>query len=128
MKKLMLLFIIITGLSACSDKLVVENNSLIGDWNLTSIYADPGDGSGKWNDVMITVIQRISFKADGKFEKETINGFDYVSYQLKDKEKITFKSASGEEITMRFALEGDVLTITPQCIEGCGFKFRKMRK
>ncbi len=124
----MLLFVIITGLSACNDKLVVENNSLIGDWDLTSIYVDPGDGNGKWNDVMITVIQRISFKADGKFEKETIYGFDYVSYQLKDKETINFKSASGEEVAMRFFIDGDVLTITPKCIEGCGFRFRKLSR
>ncbi len=125
---LLFLLVIISSLSACSDKLVVENNSLIGDWNLTSIYADLGDGSGKWNDVMIAVIQRISFKADGKFEKETIYGFDYASYQLKDKETINFKSASGEEVAMRFAIDGDVLTITPPCIEGCGFKFRRMRR
>lgn len=128
MKNYILFIALIISLSACSDKTVLESQSLVGDWGLTATYADLGDGSGKWNYDMYTVIQKIAFKANGEFSKKTIDGFDYISYQIKDNENVIFKTSKGEELTMRYTLENDVLTLYPTCREGCGFKFGKLNK
>ncbi len=126
MKKLINYAVFIFFIIACDEK---ENSNIqiYGSWLLKASYADPGDGSGKYMNVSATPPQIISFSNDGKIATKDLNGFNYQSYLLRNDSMIIFKSTNNE-VSMRFSIVGDLLTINPPCIEGCGYRFQKLNK
>lgn len=70
MKQLLIILCLIGLLSSCnSDDNLSSNTSLVGEWKLIEILADPGDGSGTFSAVESE--KRIKFHQDGTF---TSNG------------------------------------------------------
>ena len=105
-------------------------NDLVGKWKLIEVYSDPGDGSGTYNPVESD--KTVEFKNNGRFisngkmcyiEIEPTEG-SKGSYSIEDN---TLTPDNCEmEFNLPFELNGNKLTISYFCIEGCGEKYEKV--
>lgn len=112
-------------LTASCEKDDVKLNNLSGKWILKKKLADPGDGSGRYQDVKGKAY--ISFKADGSVESnyEAFGMHLLKSYTIVDSITVvfSFKDVSSQPATSyRYNFAGDTLVLRPPCIEGCGLK------
>ena len=126
--------------SGCStdDNKMEEENFLLGSWQLVQAYSNPGAGAGEWNYVEDGYIY--SFSETGEFSSTRFQdcttgsftsefsllvldfGCDGFSAGIEDPEGVFVE---------KYNFEGQFLVLTPtylSCDEGCGFKFRKIRK
>lgn len=130
MKNLLLLMFCAFGFMACEDKTEVRTG-LEGTYKLTHIYADSGNGSGTYQPVNFNPSKEIVFDVNGSFSSrnftgQEINSFNYVSFEVKGDGKLIFKSANGTETSLPYVINGNELTISFFCIEGCGYRFVKL--
>jgi hypothetical protein len=114
-------------LFSCSkdDEITLSKESLIGRWNVTESYADPGDGSGKWRPVSKTdPVVYVEFKSNGDVAGNAFPNF--VSYMLKDSVTISFADKNKAIQSFPIKLQGRKLSMDYLgCIEGCGLRFEK---
>lgn len=108
-----------------------ENNSpLIGNWKLTAIYIDPGDGTGDFETV--TSAKKVSFYADGRITSsgslcEISNASETATsgtYSLTDG-TITIPDCANPNYSTSFELIDGHVIISYSCIEGCKEKYTK---
>ena len=133
MKRLIIICLIITGLTSCTDEDVyLKNTELIGKWRLIEQYLDPGDGSGTF--IPVNSKKTIEFSKKGivksngtlcRISSET----GRVSLGIfNDKDgTITPKigcNPSGYKIN--YKLVGGKLQLWYLFIEGCAQKFEKI--
>lgn len=105
-------------------------NTLIGNWKLIEVLADPGDGSGTFNAVQSSKI--ITFEnggiitSNGNLCDMSINSDDATSgtYSITD---MTFNSTncSNPDYDFTFDKNGNILIINYPCIEPCRAKYEK---
>lgn len=107
------------------------------------MYADPGDGSGKYRSVDSK--KQLIFKANGTIEVQngdlctvSIDSDNNATstYKILDKSEpsgnknrlIIFSCAVMENAPGEFSFEikGDVLTISYLCFEGCGERYKRV--
>jgi len=128
MKKV--IFILITsGILFSCKKNDEANSELIGVWNLTEIYADPGDGSGSFFDVDSD--KTITFKRNGVL----ISNGDLCELSTSSDKRTkgtysqTLSTFNSDDCTNNqdfpFELNGNTLIISYPCIEGCKAKYEK---
>lgn len=120
-----------------------ENNGITGRWKLVEVYADPGDGSGKYR--AVDSKKQLTFKADGTVEVR--NGdLCTVSIDSDNNATSTYKILNSPETSgnkkrlvifscavmenapgeSSFEIKGDVLTISYLCFEGCGERYKRI--
>lgn len=117
-----MVFIIVLAVCGCAR--LIQGGSMVGKWQLIETLADPGDGSGKWN-LSPDNSSYLTFNADG-----SVNGssdVNYIAYTLPGDNKIEFTSKDNRKQTVSYSISGDTLTIRPQCIEACGFKYLRSK-
>ncbi|MCX2839923.1 hypothetical protein OQ279_17490 [Salinimicrobium sp. MT39] len=133
-------FYIILGVSfiSCSDddEEVKEKDSLIGTWQLVQTYANSGAGPGNWNEVedgyTYTFLQNGDFYST-RFDECTSGTFSTESNLLIldfgcDGFTTGIEAPEGVFVE-EYIFDNGLLVTNPTyltCIEGCGFKFRKM--
>ncbi|MET2985533.1 hypothetical protein [Aureibaculum conchae] len=133
MKRLIIICLIITGLTSCTDEDVyLKNTELIGKWKLIEHYLDPGDGSGTF--MPVNSKKTIEFSKKGIVKSNgtlcTISSeTGRVSLGIfNDKDgTITPKigcNSSGYKIN--YKLVDGKLQLWYLCIEGCAQKFEKI--
>lgn len=132
MKKLLVLFSCLLILNACGKEKEIPSNVLVGNWKLTSLYVDPGDGSGVYVDVNSN--KQITFFNDGSFTSKgdicdiypSDEGISSGSYSVSDT-TIVVAICKGKEanIDIKLILEKDLITIYYPCIEGCANKYTR---
>ena len=120
----------------CSDKDEFEVSSdIVGKWKLIEVYADPGDGSGKFRPLKSDKV--LDFSKNGNFR--VVNGdICNINMQSKGSGMSTY-TIDSTEIKDHYRLKinhcnlefscyvvDDVLTIYYSCIEGCGERFRRV--
>ena len=129
------------GLS-CSDnddEINPENPGLIGTWLLVEQYADPGDGSGEYQNVdsekAIEFLEEGIFKSNGELCDLNSEAGDNTSgtYVMNDTIISQFSSenylipdgCNTEDFKIYYHLEEGSLVLSYPCIEGCGQKYLK---
>lgn len=132
MKQLLIILCLIGLLSSCnSDDNLSSNTSLVGEWKLIEILADPGDGSGTFSAVESE--KRIKFHQDGTFTSNgTIcnmsieaNNPTSGTYSLINS-TINSQDCNSPEYDYQFKQDGKILKIMYPCIEPCKAKYRKL--
>lgn len=132
MKRLLIIILVLGAIASCKKTDENKNTDLIGKWKMTEVLMDPGDGSGTFHSVSSN--KYIEFRADGTVfsngslvsnSTETAEA-DSGRYSLVDSTFTSYRIFIDLPLTMHFACEGSVLTISYPCIEPCGAKFRKM--
>ncbi len=115
---------IILFLCVSCEKDKSETAGLQGKWIVKKMLADPGDGSGRYQDVSGNTY--IDFRKDGDIKSNAAFGLNMLkSYQVTDSVTIlfSFKEISSQPKTKyRYKFSGDTLVLNPPCIEGCGIK------
>lgn len=124
------------GCSNDDNESPLQEKSIIGTWKLIEIYNDSGDGNGRWNSVEDGYTY--NFSANGEFTStrfsECGNGnYSIVSNELSldfDCEGFTAGIENPDGIFIElFTFESNYVILTPTyltCIEGCGWKFKKI--
>ena len=114
------------------------SGGIVGKWKLVEVYADPGDGSGKFR--KIDSKKTITFTNDGKVK--TTNGELCMISAASTESQSSFYTLINNtdplansvpqmkiekcQSTLNYSIQNDVLTIYYQCIEGCGEKFERV--
>lgn len=128
--KRLLMFLWLVTLIAC-DKTDDKNSDagLTGEWGLTEILADPGDGSGTFQPVQSN--KTITFHSNGTV---TCNGslcdMSATSNQATSGTYSTADSTLGTldcnlQMKLKFEKTGSTLIIQYPCIEPCKAKYEK---
>jgi hypothetical protein len=122
--------LIITGVViACKKSSDSANNGKItGKWKLTEYYMDPGDGSGTWQPASnFNNNQTIEFKPNGIVVTNTSLLTTYDRYYIgTDSFLYMIRTSFSDTVRMGFQISQNKLAIYPMCIEGCGFRYKRL--
>jgi hypothetical protein len=128
MKKLLILSLFFSSLSACKKKEATLNHSRIGTWKLIEVLADPGDGSGTFQPVVsnktITFDNQLNVTSNGILCDMSIasNAGSAGKYVIADSTIIPFDCPSTTLVTTKY---GDTLVLRYSCFEACRAKYMK---
>lgn len=120
--------IILSFLIISCEKSAKTNPALNGKWLLKKYYSDPGDGSGKYQNVhpdstfILNIYENGSVSANTSFYG--LNNFK--SYMVLDSTRIQFNMKNHISVPSTvyyYSFIKDTLVLNPPCIEGCGLKF-----
>ncbi|SDF42847.1 hypothetical protein SAMN04487996_110275 [Dyadobacter soli] len=107
-----------------------ENNGLVGKWKIVEYLADPGDGSGTYQEVKDDFAHTLEFKENGEFVERKAPGQNSVplfdAYKVLDDKRIELipidKNAPSQ-IWYYSDLSASKLTLGYGCIEACSGKY-----
>lgn len=134
-------FLLLLAVSCKKDQASEENiDSIIGKWKLIETYADPGDGSGRWNTVKSN--KTLEFKNNGQIkvdngsfafglfpgekDESTYVLEPYTGVQTMEAHRYILKIQKLEHHPM-VMFENGKLKIEYFCIEGCGERYEKIK-
>ncbi|UZR98149.1 lipocalin family protein [Chondrinema litorale] len=132
MRNTLLMIVIACMAFTCDENEEVELTAgIVGKWKLKEIYADPGNGSGKFNEVESD--KTITFLASNEVStNESLcnlgnnsNGSSTGIYSLQDS-TITPTDCDYGDFKIHFVVESSYLILYYPCIEGCGEKYEKV--
>lgn len=106
-----------------------DGDGVIGTWELTEVYSDPGDGSGGFSSVdsrkQITFRPNGEFSAQGDFCSFSDEGDSQGEYFL-ETQTIAPDACGDRGIELRFDLPNNrTLIISYPCTEACQEKYRR---
>ena len=121
--------IFITLFSCNKGEISSETSPLIGNWKLTEILADPGNGSGTFNPV--TSNKTLTFDANGTVSSNgTICDMSTASNTSSTgtytATSTSINSSSCPSTTLIYELIGTTLILNYPCIEPCKAKYIKI--
>lgn len=139
MKRCSLIFAVIFTVLFCSckksDEISTDPLELVGQWKLTEVYADIGDGTGKFRKIEGKKI--LEFTKEGQVKSTngdlcSINSYSSANessnFEIKEMygglNKIVLEKCETE---MSFEIKADELTLYYNCFEGCGEKFKRVK-
>lgn len=142
MKKIFLLVSIIATSFSCKKKEVIQPNipesNIVSSWKLVEVYADPGDGSGKYQPVVSE--KQLIFQKDGIVKSNymfcVVGDASFAkkeSYAIYDdtKRTITYDTCLSKKVIPESLpytyLNDTILELTHFCIEGCGERYLKIK-
>lgn len=123
MKNVITVCLLLAALSACKegDK---NNFEIVSHWKLVEVLADPGDGSGEFEPVESEKI--VVFYEDGRIVSN--GNLCNLSTESEESTEGEYSEATGiisisdcREII--YEIDGSVMTLTYQCIEGCQARY-----
>lgn len=129
MKKILLYAMLAVITFGCAQK---EDSpappTLVGQWRLTQVLADPGDGSGVFRDSNNGKL--LQFMSDGKVLSSTplcaMNSLlTVVGDATYDTEFIYPKDCQSSGLKIGYKIEGESLILYYPCIEACAEKYVK---
>jgi hypothetical protein len=130
MKKILLLVTIGIVSMSCSNNDNNKANELLGQWQLSEVLSDPGDGSGTFQPVESEKI--LLFNNDNKVycngtlcyitaESDVVTISNYNSQS-----KTITSECTDTPNTVSYEIVNGELILNYQCIEGCKAKYRKL--
>lgn len=116
-------------LNGCATESTGAGDPLVGTWQLTEQLIDIGDGNGSYQPVESG--ETLVFRADGTVTANfnfcnPIDGSSQLRSGTWSLEDGTLQPDCRPDRPLPIALEGDVLTLRPFCIEQCGDRYRKV--
>lgn len=133
MRTIILLLITSFSLLSCSNEDAFNNTTgMIGTWKLVATLADPGDGSGTYQDVDYE--ETISFYPDHSFvylndQRFCTEGNFFVSNDNSNRGELKFTNCPHMgmmDMSFSYTMDGNVLIVRAPCIEACGNKYIKI--
>lgn len=140
MKKILSMTIILSLillLSGCNnDDETNSDSSIVGIWQLIEVYNDPGDGSGGWQPVDNGY--KYTFTSNNMFFSDRFSECNYGTYSLNANQLTLDFGCSGFTTNIEnpnavfienMSFEANDLILNPTylfCVEGCGWKFKKI--
>lgn len=102
----------------------MSSGELYGKWQLREVYQDPGDGSGRY-ELAKGDAKYLTFTREGVVSGDAIPG--YVRFKILDGQRVAlYIDDKTKPIEVGYKVDSHRLTLTPPCIEGCGFKFIRL--
>ncbi len=125
-----LLFVLVF-FSACENEEEAAELSPLGTWQLTAVLTDNGDGSGSFKPVTsdreITLLADNTYRAKGNLcsleeegQNATVGVYDRVAQTMWPENCVTMGGTP-----LGLEIEGDQLTITYLCFEGCAHRYTR---
>src|SRR5688500_16768955 len=139
--RLLLSLMLICTLMACQNenadplddtvkRALKENSGLVGKWKIVEYLADPGDGSGTYQEVKSDLAHTIEFKENGEFVETKAPGQSSVplfnAYKILDDKRIELipiDKNSPSHIWFYSDLSASKVTLGYGCIEACSGKY-----
>lgn len=139
MKNIILIFSMLLSLTSCSDDAVkAQETSIAGTWKLIETYGSDGTGNPQWTTVDNGYTY--TFSSKGSFTSTRFAECSTGTYQITSSTlTLTYdcdgfgtgiESPAGTFVE-NIAFDDGKIILTPTyltCIEGCGFKFEKVKK
>lgn len=133
MKKGIIFFALIALLCSCNndDDNDTPDTELVGNWKLTEILSDPGDGSGTF--IAVVSEKEMEFYTDGSVISN--GALCNISTQSDTPSEGTYSITDGtissplcntSQFNIYFEIDGSNLIINYPCIEACRAKFLKI--
>lgn len=120
----------------CSERdELLGNSDIVGRWKLVEVYADPGDGSGKFKSINsqktlefyesgdLTVRNGTICQLDLSDNNSMASIYSIDSTEVDDNFRLKIKDCTQD---LYASIQGDILIIYFPCIEGCGEKYRRI--
>ena len=125
MKKTLIGLLALTLLLSCSKESKTDSSSILGEWTLTEMLMDPGDGSGVFNPVSNG--KNLRFFANGFVSSNgdicslsaDADGSTSAQYSMSD------STINASCFDLNFDLNGDELILHFPCIEPCSAKYSR---
>lgn len=133
MKNLFLIFLFAT-ITSCSTTFNspadLDTKEITGEWQLTEVLADPGDGSGTWQTLENGRI--LEFDEEGIVYSSTsfCYGEEINEASYETSEKMISSNCADRNVMLRYELkEGSLIVYphNPRCTEACGSKYTKIK-
>lgn len=125
MKFLLVALIVIA--CSCKDSNSSRENRLQGRWQMVSSYADIGDGKASWREADSKNPRIIEFTTAGDYIDDSNNiRQKYVQQDSTHLQIIPVGQQMPFMITI-IKLTEDSLELKPNCIEGCGEKYVRVK-
>lgn len=127
MIRLLLLFGTLSWISSCAPK---TQHQLVGQWKMTAIYFDIGDGSGSYQDA--TEDKHLTFGSDGSVSSDgslcnMATGPSEVQQGTYSLEAMTIQTEGcAQSMPLRMELKGNELEVFYPCMEPCSEKYEKV--
>ncbi|MXV50820.1 hypothetical protein GS399_07525 [Pedobacter sp. HMF7647] len=122
MKNIFTTILLVCGflLTNCKEDAVDPNNPLKGEWKLVASYADPGNGSGKYEPVSEKIY--VKFNVDFSIS----NNDAYTSYKIIDDKNVEITGKDGRTFRYLYTIQKSTLTLNNlACYEGCWQQYVK---
>lgn len=113
-----------------------NNSSIVGIWQLIEVFQDSGDGSGGWQSVNNGY--KYTFTSNNMFFSDRFTECNYGTYSLNANQLTLDFGCSGFTTNIEnpngvfienISYEANDLILNPTylfCVEGCGWKFKKI--
>lgn len=134
MKKYIALLLLTTLFISCSEDngRKSETAAFLGQWKMTEVYIDPGDGSGAYEPVTENKI--ITFQKNGNVtsnyslcELGISTTGSYSAPYFADEDHIVAKSCgNAADFNIDYHLIDGKLILSYPCFEACGYKFERI--
>ena len=134
MKNLLFFISIFLVFISCSDD---DNGnkkaevSLVGTWQLTAIYSDPGDGSGDF--VPVNSSKTVIFEANGDISSNADLctlfaevGTPSSGIYSEEDETIIITGCENQPVSLFFKFSEDTVTLSYFCFEACQERYQKL--
>ena len=115
---------------ACSKEDSVTPGELLGTWRLTSVYLDPGDGSGTFQPA--DYAREFTFFADSTYLTSrdictlSASGSGGGEGRYSPDRRVIFPTHCRILAEYLYTIEGRELAIAYRCIEGCAERYVKI--
>ena len=111
---------------------VIYNEGLPGKWELVEYYISPGNGSQQWHTPDESLKHTLEFKSNGDFITDAGMYYAATAYEISNSTNIRFLNASQQvngsfEYSYSLEEKNSILIISPQCYEGCAYKYRAVK-
>ncbi len=127
MIRLLALFGTLAWISSCTPK---TQHELVGQWKMTAVYFDIGNGTGSYQDA--TEDKHLTFAGDGTVVSDgslcnMATGPAEVQEGTYSTEDMTIQTEGcAQSMPLRMELKNNELEVFYPCIEPCSEKYRKV--
>ncbi|TDB64117.1 LolA-like protein [Arundinibacter roseus] len=136
MKKIALVFALMSLLGCSREEATPEERLIYGKWQLLEFCVSPGNGSCDPQQATAVRTQSLEFKKNGSFIQRIPQPGQFSTpivssgdFSIKTPGRINFnfdnKTTFKEEVSWLYELSDTLLTIRPQCIEGCAYTYER---
>ena len=122
--------LLLLSCSSDDDENSKPDLNLLGTWQLTSFYSDPGDGSGDFEPINSS--KTVTFKLNSEINSNadlctlfSEVGMPSTGTYSKNDGTISITDCNNQPVSLFYDLSEGVLTLSYLCFEACQEKYKK---